>query len=72
MMHIPKRQEEIGTLQYAFFIMGGIEKSMKELFQILSNLKEAGNVPYCIAFQKAFYALNAYLEALQEAYETAL
>jgi hypothetical protein len=38
MMHIPKRQEEIGTLQRAFFLMGGIEKSMKELFQTLSDL----------------------------------
>jgi hypothetical protein len=72
MHEVPKRQEEIGTLQRAFFIMGGIEKSMKELFQTLSDLKEAGNVPYCIAFQKAFCALNTYLEGLLEAYEAAL
>jgi hypothetical protein len=70
-MNIPKRQEEIGTLQHVFFLMGGIEKGMEELFRTLSDLKEAGSVPYCITFQKAFYALNTYLEGLLEAYEVA-
>ena len=70
MMHeVPKRQEEIGTLQHAFFLMDGIEKGMEELFQTLSELKEADSVPYSTAFQKSFYNLNAYLEALYEAYE---
>jgi hypothetical protein len=70
MMHeVPIRFEELSTLQLVFDLMSRIEGNMQEMFRILSGLNEADKVPYCAAFQKSFYNLNAYLEALYEAYE---